>query len=82
MAYLTTFRPTVLFFFLIRQPVAATAIISGWAFWEADRNFDLGIRKAITSFRQGVFGFPTDTERWAAFKKIDEEKRNELALKQ
>ncbi|GMM31123.1 hypothetical protein DAMA08_038680 [Martiniozyma asiatica (nom. inval.)] len=81
MAYGVTFRPAVLLFFFIRQPVAASAIVGSFLFWEADRNFDLGVRASINNWRQNTLGFPTADSKYDAFKKIDEAKRQELLLK-
>lgn len=81
MAYASAFRPAVLLFFFIRQPVAATALVGGWAFWEIDRNFDLGVRKSFNKWRNNLLEFPTSDSQRSAFHRIDEIKRQELALK-
>ncbi|KAF6013001.1 hypothetical protein HII12_001716 [Brettanomyces bruxellensis] len=73
MAYASAFRPAVLLFFFIRQPVAATALI--------DRNFDLGVRKSFNKWRNNLLEFPTSDSQRSAFQRIDEIKRQELALK-
>ncbi|GME96026.1 unnamed protein product [Ambrosiozyma monospora] len=81
MAFMAAYRPAVWFFFFLRQPVAAGTLMGTWLFWEADRNFNIGIRDAITDWRQGVLGFPTAETKYDQFKKIDEQKRGELLLK-
>lgn len=82
MPFLVTYRPAVLLFFFIRQPVAAASLVGMFALWEADRNLELGIRDSFNSWRQNALGFSTVQTQYEAFKKIDEEKRNELLLKQ
>lgn len=82
MPFLVTYRPAVLLFFFIRQPVAAASLVGMFALWEADRNLELGIRQSFNEWRQGALGFSTVQTQYDAFKKIDEEKRTELLLKQ
>lgn len=82
MPFLATYRPAVLLFFFIRQPVAAASIVGMFALWEADRNLDLGIRASFNQWRNTALGFPTLQSQYDTFKKIDEQKRNELLLKQ
>jgi hypothetical protein len=82
MPFLSTYRPAVLLFFFIRQPVAAASLVGMFALWEADRNLELGIRESFNTWRQGQLGFATVNDQYTAFKKIDEEKRHELLLKQ
>ncbi|GMM47301.1 hypothetical protein DAPK24_038760 [Pichia kluyveri] len=82
MPFLVTYRPAVLLFFFIRQPVAAASIVGMFALWEADRNLGLGIRDSFNEWRQNQLGFATVTTQYEAFKRIDEAKRNEMLLKQ
>lgn len=81
MPFFSTYRPAVLLFFFIRQPVAAASIVGMFALWEADRNLELGIRDSFNEWRQGQLGFSTVTTQYEAFKKIDEQKRHELLVK-
>lgn len=82
MAYASMFRPAVLLFFFIREPVAATALVGGWAFWEIDRNCNLGVRESFNNWRNNELGFPTKEKQLEAFDKIDQLKRQELLLKE
>lgn len=82
MPFGVTYRPAVLLFFFIRQPVAASAIVGSFALWEADRNFNLGIRESFNNWRQNTLGFATKESQYETFKRIDELKRNELLLKE
>lgn len=81
MAFGATYRPAVILFFFLRQPVAATAIVGTWAFWEADRNFDLGVRNKFNLIRNTYLGFPTKESQYDAFKRIDAEKKTASLLK-
>lgn len=81
MPFAVTYRPAVLLFFFIRQPIAASAIVGSFALWEADRNFDLGIRESFNSWRQNTLGFATKESQYDAFKRINEAKKNELLMK-
>lgn len=82
MPFGVTYRPAVLLFFFIRQPVAATAIVGSFALWEADRNLELGIRESFNEWRQNTLGFATKETQYAQFKRIDESKRHELLMKE
>ncbi|CDK27315.1 unnamed protein product [Kuraishia capsulata CBS 1993] len=76
MAYLVTFRPAYLVFFLVSQPIAASIIYGGFAFWQADRAYGWGIRDGIRDFKQGLLKMPTQDSKWETFKQIDAQKRN------
>lgn len=82
MPFLVTYRPAILLFFFIRQPVAAASLVGMFALWEADRNLGLGIRESFNEWRNTALGFSTVQAQYDAFKKIDEQKRNELLIKQ
>ncbi|CAH2449219.1 Subunit of mitochondrial NADH:ubiquinone oxidoreductase (complex I) [Komagataella phaffii CBS 7435] len=78
MPYLVAFRPAVLVFFFIRQPIGAGLLAGGFLFWQADRHFNFGIRDNIHNFKQTILGFPTQASKWETFKQVDAQKRAQL----
>ncbi|KAG7876591.1 hypothetical protein KL905_005317 [Ogataea polymorpha] len=73
--YAPVLRPAVLFFFFIRQPVAAGALVGTWALWEADRNLNWGIKDAINEWKHRFLGFPTQRSIYSDFSKLDAQMR-------
>lgn len=73
--YSITFRPTYLFFFLLRQPIAASLLIGSAGFYYLDKKEDLGVHRTYRDWKQYLLGFPTEESKWRTFKQIDLEKR-------